>query len=470
MGETTRKFYVLSTYGELLDVAMQLKDEGNEVVFSVPEKDYSKIGEGILKKDNDWFNYLEKDYIFLIDGCENGKLQTYLRDRGEFVFGNGGEKSEEIENDRQVGQKLFKEAGFRQPYSQNFSGKNAFDEAIQFIQKNKDTKFILKQNADAPKSLNHAGKFDGNEDMLFHLDGLKKSWNEAEFGEINFDLMEMVEGMEVAISAFFNGSEFMKNKKGKIVAFINFEEKKEADGGLGEVTGELGTTFIGTTEDHPLVKEVMIRPEIIKKLKDLNYRGVVDLNGSKTSKGYVVFEMTTRPGIPASSYEFIEGLNMPTGEMIELVAKGSDFPIEIKEGLGMVMVVAAKPFPVDVSEKSQTSLGERLWILKNGKPIKEFTDEQKKHIHLENFEKSDGIYRVATKNGYLLTVTGTGRTIKETRDKLIKYIKDNLYVSGQKWRSDIGKRIEEYESELNTYKEESSSSLMPKKRELFIKK
>ena len=77
---------------------------------------------------------------------------------------------------------------------------------------------------------------------------------------------------------------------------------------------------------------------------------------------------------------------------------------------------------------------------------------------------------MATKCGYLFTVTGVGKSIADARKKLIQYIKDNIYISGMKYRTDIGARIEEYESELNTYKEDSSSSLMPKKRELFIKK
>ena len=78
---------------------------------------------------------------------------------------------------------------------------------------------------------------------------------------------------------------------------------------------------------------------------------------------------------------------------------------------------------------------------------------------------------MATKCGYLLTVTGVGKTIKSCWENLIEYIKNNLYISGQKYRMDIGKRIEPYESELtiNNNEEKESSTLIPKKKTLFIK-
>ena len=43
----------------------------------------------------------------------------------------------------------------------------------------------------------------------------------------------------------------MRNADGKVVAFLNSEEKKEIDSGLGETCGEMGTLFYVTTEDYP---------------------------------------------------------------------------------------------------------------------------------------------------------------------------------------------------------------------------
>jgi phosphoribosylamine-glycine ligase len=304
-------------------------------------------------------------------------------------------------------------------------------------------RFILKQNGDAPKSLNHIAKFSSNEDLIHHIEQLKNNWNVSSMGPVDFDIMEVVEGLELAASAWFNGEDWMRDANGKVVGYLNFEEKKEVDGGLGETTGEMGTTFIGVNEDNPLFKDIILRPKITSVLKQIGYRGVFDINCIKTKEGIVALEPTCRFGVPATSYEFIEGLVTPASELLVSVATGKNTPVEVVLGVGMVMVVAGKPFPVEADmENEATSIGERLWILKNKKPVNEFSDEQRKHIQLQNFEYKD-YYRVATKNGYLLTVTGVGKSISSCREQLIDYIKENLYLSGMKYRSDIGKRVED---------------------------
>lgn len=448
------KFIIFSEYAELLDLAMTLQNEGHEVLLYIPEKDDRKIGDGIIPKLLNWWEKLGEGYIWVIDSCNYGNLQDWLRSKGEIVFGSS-EAGDKLENERQAAQRWFKTAGFQQPLSKNFT---SIDDALVFIEEHKDKKWVMKQNGDAPKFLNYMGKFDDNEDMTYHLEELKKSWNEAEYGKIDFDLMEKVEGLEVAASAFFNGKEFMKNKEGKVVGYLNFEEKKEGNGGTGETTGEMGTLFIGVTEDNDLFKDIILRPEILSVLKQTKFRGVFDINCIKTEKGIVALEPTCRPGVPSTSYEFMEGLDMPVGDMIAFVAKGTNKPIEIHEGIGMVMCLVAKPFPVlaDIDDAA-TSMGERLWILKNGKIVEDFTADQKEHIHLYNFFK-DGDYKVATKEGYLLTVTARGDSIKNVRENLIEYIKDNLYVSGMKYRTDIGKRVEDHYG-ISAEKEKTSAEL-----------
>ena len=440
------KFYITSEYGEILDLAIRLKDEGNEVVMNIPSSEQEKIGNGIIEKDKKWWNYMNNDWVFIFDGCSSGNLQDWLRKQGEYVFG-GSELGDKLENDRQAGQKWFKKAGFVQPYSKNFTD---IDECMAFVLAHKDKKWILKQNGDAPKSLNKMGKFDSSEDMIFHLKDLKGTWNEAQYGKFDCDLMEVVEGLEIAASAFFNGHDYLRNLDGEVVGYLNFEEKKETEGGMGETTGEMGTTFVSVTERNKIFKEILLKPEIIKVLKKINYRGVFDINCIKTDNGIVALEPTMRFGVPSTSYEFLEALTPSTGVLIDSIAKGIDEPISLKEGFGMVMVVAAKPFPLegDIPE-DMTSLGERLWILNGGeKTTTDFSEEQKKHIHLENFERvvdeetGEVCYKVATKNGYLLTVTGNGSDIKQVRKDLIEYIKDNIFIEGMKIRWDIGKRVE----------------------------
>jgi hypothetical protein len=42
------------------------------------------------------------------------------------------------------------------------------------------------------------------------------------------------------------------------------------------------------------------------------------------------------------------------------------------------------------------------------------------------------------------------KEIAAVREELIDYIKDNLYISGQKWRTDLGWRVEEFEKEITS--------------------
>ena len=445
------KYIIVTEFGELLDLACTLKYEGHDVEMYIPDHNYKKIGDGIIDKTDDWYSCIGKGYIWVFDGCSHGRLQDWLRERGEAVFG-GSEQGDKLENDRQLGQKLFKAAGFHQVESKNFKDIN---EAIKYVKDHSDgnTRLILKQNGDAPKSINHKAKFHDNTDLLYHLEKLKKTWNDSLYGAFDCDLMHYVKGLEVAASAFFNGKDWMRNKDGKVVGFLNFEEKKEIDGGVGETVGEMGTTFIGVTEDNKMFKDIIMRPKIKQALEVAKFRGVFDINciQEKETGNMVALEATCRFGIPATSYEFCAAMDN-VGETIKNVAMGLPKVISIKMGIGMVLVVAAKPYPVEADlENEATSIGEKLWIL-NGKehahrypPLKDFTDDQKKRIHLENFYKEDGEYKVATKNGYLYTVTGFGNSISEVRDDIMKYIHDNVYVSNQKYRSDIGQRVEEHE-------------------------
>ncbi len=434
--------FFISSFGEILDLAIHLKEvEKKEVLMYIPNGEYSKIGDGIIEKADNWHDYLGQGYIFVIDGCELAGLQDWLRDQGEWVVGTNKIMAE-YEDNRQKGQELFKKAGFKQPESQNFK---SIEEAKAHVEANMDKRWVLKQNGSAPKSINHVGKFEGNEDMLFHLEEMKKKWSETEFGKFDCDLMERVDGVEIAVSGFFNGEDWLRDSKGKAVFFLNFEHKKENDGDLGVTTGEMGTLFFGTDEDNKIVKDI-IRPEITKVLKETGFKGVFDVNGCLTDKGYVAFEPTSRFGIPATSYEFMEGLKSSTYDLICAMAMGLDTPIDIVRGWGMCQVIVAPPFPVeaDIEEKA-TSLGEKLWILRKGVPVKEFSADQKKHIHLENFYKDDeGEYRVATKNGYMLVVTATGTTVEDVRQTLLDYIKENIYLPSMKYRFDLGKRIEDF--------------------------
>ncbi len=439
-----RTFIVISEFGEILDVSLHLKyAEKQEVLLYIKDSRYKDIGKGMIEHIDDWHDYLGQDCIFVFDGCAAGKTQDWLRSQGEYVFG-GSERGDKLENDRQLGQRMFKEAGFKQPPSHNFKD---IDAAKAFVKANKDKRWILKQNGDAPKSLNHMGKFDGNVDMLKHLENLKTDWDETSYGAFDCDLMEVVEGTEMAASAFWNGSDWMRDKEGRVVGYLNFEEKKEFTSGLGETTGETGTTFLGVNDDDKTFKKIIVNKVVEKWLKESGFRGVFDINGTLTKEGdYVAFEPTMRFGVPASSYEFIEGMVSKTADLIADVAMGESRPVEVKQTIGMVIVVAAKPYPLEGNVSPEdTSVGEELWLTSGGEPADaNIWSKRFRRIHPYNFllDEETGEYKVATPSGYMFTVTATGESVAEARERIIEDIENLTYLSGAKYRKDIGERVE----------------------------
>ena len=105
------KFIIVSEFGETLDLALDLKRRGEDVMLHIPTKGYENIGKGLIEKCENPFEYYGENYIWCFDGCSAGKYQDWLRMQGEAVFG-GTEEGDEMENDRQKNQKWFKEAGF----------------------------------------------------------------------------------------------------------------------------------------------------------------------------------------------------------------------------------------------------------------------------------------------------------------------------------------------------------------------
>ena len=440
-----KKFIIISKYGEILDIAINIPGS----VFYVQNHDYHSIGKGMVDKD-DWYRYLGLDYTWIIDDCDNGEFSDWLRSRGEKVFGSN-KIGNDLEENRQASQKLFESFGFKQPMSENFTD---IDKMLEFIKANSGKRLILKQNGTAPKSVNHMSKFDGCDDLIQHIEELKEKWNKNEYGDFNCDIMEVVDGVEVACTVFFNGQDFARNEKGKIIGFLNFEEKKECDGGLGATVGEMGTTFFGCTEGNKIFDKIIIPDKLGQFLKDIKFIGCFDINGCINKDGsFTGFEPTPRFGIPTASYLFSEGIE-DIESFFYNMARGISQPVKIKEGWGMCTVVVAKPFPVDGDvehiDEIGTSLNEKLWIMDNkGKIAKDFSEDQKKHIHLCNFKKEDnGDYKVATKMGWMLVVSITGSGIKDCRDKTLDYIKKNIFLSGMKYRQDIGKRIEDKMNKL----------------------
>jgi len=210
------------------DLAWQLKKEGNEVrvyCHDQPEKD---VGNGFVDKVDEWETSRDWADLIIFDDIGMASKAEQLRKEGKFVVG-GSSYTDKLELDREYGQDELKQAGVNILPSWNF---NSFDQAIEFVKAYPD-KYVIKPSGKAQneKELLFIGQEEDGKDVLQILEHYKKAWSNK---IREFLVQKFVEGVEVAVGAFFNGKDFV------LPINVNFEHKRLFPFELGPSTGEMG--------------------------------------------------------------------------------------------------------------------------------------------------------------------------------------------------------------------------------------
>lgn len=130
---------------------------------------------------------------------------------------------------------------------------------------------------------------DSAEDLLKCIDAIWKDSMQAPFL-----LQEVVEGVEVAVNGYFDGSFFH---------FIThtLEEKKFMSGGFGPNTGCSGNLIHWPERDNRLIGELQ---KLVPFLESEGYRGMIDLNTIVSENHAYGLEFTPRLGYDSSCTEF----------------------------------------------------------------------------------------------------------------------------------------------------------------------
>jgi phosphoribosylamine--glycine ligase len=198
-------------------LAHRMRQEGSSVKLFIDDPDRKENFENMVKKTNDWRKELDwvgkgKESLIVFDDIGYGKLQDQLRSDGYSVFG-GSALSDKLESNRQYAHEIFTEAGISTVPVINFK---SIPKAIQFI-KNNRKKWVIKQNGSAAKHLNYVGQLDDGQDVINVLENYHKHVK----GKMNtVTLQQKINGVEIATSRYFNGSEWL----GPIE--VNIEHKK----------------------------------------------------------------------------------------------------------------------------------------------------------------------------------------------------------------------------------------------------
>lgn len=414
--------------GNFLDFALRCKAAGHTVRWYIaPDKNGQRlpIGDGLIEKVKEWQKWMGASDLILTS--DNTRYMTALepyRKLGYPIFGTNV-KGAEMELDRSVGQKIWKDAGVPIMDYKTF---NNYDDAMAFIQKNAGKRYVSKPSGDADKALSYVSKDSG--DMMEML----RRWKKKGKTKQPFILQEFKPGIEVAVGGWFGKFGFSDCYN------VNFEHKKTLTGDLGVNCGEQGTV-IYYTEAEKLAKQLLL--PCADYLHSIGYTGYIDAAAIIDKDGAWPLEWSARPGWPHN--QIITSLHEgdPAEWMADLM-EGYD-TLETKKGICTGVVVTMGDFPFNKIPREDLT----------GIPI--YCD-QNEHIHPAEIMAGTAAHVVGNKlvdmptwvsaGNYLFVATGVDRTVSGSAKKAYETIKGVSIPNSPGYRTDIGNRLKKELPEL----------------------
>jgi len=420
-----KKFLFYSYEGLIGDIVWQIKKEGNEVKYYIKDRDEREVTDGFVEKVDDFKSHIDwADVIVFDDTLGQGEMAQKLREQGKLVIG-GTPYTDKLEDDRAFGQEEMKKHGISiLPYKQFTS----FDEAMQYVKDNPG-RYVIKPNGEASniKGLLFIGEEEDGRDVIDVLEDYKVAW-EKKIPE--FQLQKRVSGVEIAVSAFFNGKEFLNPIN------INFEHKKLFPGNLGPNTGEMGTSIFWSTPNRLFNQTLKKLEATLAKEK---YVGAIDLNCIVNGYGIYPLEFTARFGYPIIMV-MQDSMITPIGELLYEMAKGNGKNFKVKNGFHIGVRIVVPPFPFHDKQTFNAKSKDSVIFLK----------KTVEGIHIEDVKKINEQWVVTGTAGVVLVVCGSGMTMRQAIDNAyhkIKFIK----IPHMYYRDDIGERWFEDSDRLHSW-------------------
>lgn len=419
------KFLFVSEEAGTIDLAWTIVKEGHEVRYHTENTDIQEIGDGFVEKVNDWQNSVDWADIVVFDHIGKGLVAKELREQGKLVIG-GVPYTDQLEHDRSFGQEELKRHKIRIVPYETFT---SFQEAIEYVQHN-PSYYVIKPSGAAQnlKQLLYVGMEEDGADVIRVLRAYEKTW--GDFIDV-FQLQKRVTGVEVAISAFFNGKKFIQPYN------VNFEHKKLFPGELGVSTGEMGTSAFWTPKS-PLFDAMLGKFE--ERLMQEGYVGPIDINSIVNANGIYPLEFTCRFGFPML-YIMQEGILEPMGEFFHKLASGQDFMIRTKRGYQVGALIVVPPFPF-VDPKTFESFSDGAVVV--------FKKKSMEGIHIQDVQLIEEEWLVTGEEGIALVVTGSGSTMREAQKQMYTRIQ-NVLINNMYYRTDIGDRWMEDSDKLRSW-------------------
>lgn len=417
------RFLGIGEYCDLGALYHRLAAAGHEVRVYIEFPQALDVHGGILQLTPDWRAELPwireagHDGIVLFESAVKGELQDQLRRDGYQVIG-GSAYGDRLECDRQFGQNELRSLGL--PIAQTHCYSD-FNDAIAFVRAS-PRRYVFKCNGgDALRTRNYIGELDDGSDMLALLTMYQAHWPGP--GKPDFVLMEHVDGVEVGVGAYFNGSSFLQP------ACLDWEHKRFFAGDLGELTGEMGTIVTYRSAER-IFSATLAR--MVDRLRTGGYCGYINLNLIANEHGLWPLEFSSRFGYPG--YAICAALHNESWEQIFMkLLRRDSLTLATNPGFAAGVVLSVPPFPYRQGYAE----------LSKGTPITfcdSMTDADYDHLHLAEVALHGTQLVTSGLAGYVGVATGTGNTVKEASDCAYALAR-KVSIPNLRYRVDIGERV-----------------------------
>ena len=353
----------------------------------------------------DGLDWVGRDGVVLFEKVGQGARQDELRAQGYRVIG-GSTLGDRLEYDRGFGQDALRQAGLRIAPAHRFE---TGEEAAAWLRANPG-RTVLKHfnNARATFVGDHAAGLD----VLFQL-------GRAPAGPVL--LMPRLEGVEVGVGAYFDGTRFLEP------ACIDFEHKRFFPGEVGEMTGEMGTV-VAYRGSGPIMRATLGR--LAPLFAGAGHVGYVNLNMIANADGLWPLEFTCRFGNPG--YAILSPLQTAGwGDLFARMLQGGhdSFPTAPAWCTGIVITIP--PFP---EERPGADPAQDPPVLFHA-PI-----DAPEHFHFSDMRAHEGQLYAGRGTGYAMVVTGTGETIEQSQAAALARAR-SVCIPDLRYRTDIGERV-----------------------------
>jgi phosphoribosylamine--glycine ligase len=364
-----------------------------------------------------WISEAGQDGIILFENVAggSGKLQDELRAQGFNVIG-GSAYGDRLENDRAYAQEVLAGLGLDIAGIHDFSETQA---ALDFLKDN-PARYVLKFNGPGfASSDNYVGRLANGADVQAVLAGKA----DRVTSDSSFILMDHIDGVEMGVGAYFDGTKFLTP------ACLDWEHKNFFPGGMGELTGEMGTvvTYSRTRKFFELTLARMA-----PLLKINGYMGYININTIVNAHGIWPLEFTCRFGYPG--FAVLEPLQA-TGwaALFGGMVRGDLTNLEVRPGFSTGIVLTTPPFPY-----TREDVDEAIGLPVIFAELAAQNDDA--NIHYGEIGIANDQLVTSGKYGWTMVATGSGPTVRTAQQNAYR-LSDQIFVPNLRYRRDIGDKL-----------------------------